>query len=82
MEDKFFKEIQKKMNVKTIKNFEKELRKILGMSFKLKEKQIPILQENCLLVRLIYGMELRMVVKKKRIIYFGKMIKVKSWKKF
>ena len=62
MEGKFFKEIQKKMNVKTIKDFEKELRKILGMSFKLKEKQIPILQENCLLVRLIYGMELRMVV--------------------
>ena len=27
MEDKFFKEIQKQMNVKTIKDFEKELRK-------------------------------------------------------
>ena len=27
MEDKFFKEIQKKMNVKTLKDFEKELRK-------------------------------------------------------
>ena len=62
MEDKFFKEIQKKMNVKTIKDFEKELRKIIGMTLKLKEKQIPILQKNSLLVRLIYGMELRMVV--------------------
>ena len=31
------------MNVKTIKDFEKEL----GMSFKLKEKQVPILQEYC-----------------------------------
>ena len=39
MEDKFFKEIQKKMNVETIKNFEKELRKMLGMSFKLKESK-------------------------------------------
>ena len=27
METKFFKEIQKKMNVKTLKDFEKELRK-------------------------------------------------------
>lgn len=46
------------MNVKTIKDFEKEL----GMSLKLKEKQVPILQEYCQLARLIYGKELRMVV--------------------
>ena len=31
------------MNVKTIKDFEKEL----GMSLKFKEKQVPILQEYC-----------------------------------
>ena len=43
MEDNFFKEIQKKINVKTVKDFEKEL----GMSSKLKEKQVPILQEHC-----------------------------------
>ena len=62
MEDKFFKEIQKKMNVKTLKDFEKELRKKLGMNLKLKEKQIPILKEYCLLLKLIYGKELKMVV--------------------
>ena len=33
------------MNVKTLKDFEKEIRKKLRMSLKLKEKQIPILQE-------------------------------------
>ena len=45
METKFFKEIQKKMNVKTLKDFEKELRKKkLEMSLKLKEKPIPILK--------------------------------------
>ena len=62
MEDKFFKEIQKKMNVKTLKDFEKELRKKLEMSLELKEKQKPILQEYCLLLRQIYGKELRMVI--------------------
>lgn len=50
MEDKFYKEIQKKMNAKTLKDFEKELRKKLDMSLRLKKK-IPILQEYCLLVR-------------------------------
>ena len=55
-------EIQKKMSVKTLKDFEKELRKKLEMSLKLKEKQIPILQEYCLLLRLMYGKELRMVI--------------------
>ena len=62
MEAKLFKETQKKMNVKTLKDFEKELRKKLEMNLKLKEKQMPILQEYCLLLRLIYGMELRMVL--------------------
>ena len=33
------------MNVKTLKDFEKEIRKKIRMSLKLKEKQIPILQE-------------------------------------
>lgn len=62
MEDKFFREIQKKVNVKTLKDFEKELRKKLEMSLKLKEKQMPTLQEYCLLQRLIYGKELRTVI--------------------
>ena len=50
------------MSVKTLKDFEKELRKKIEMSLKLKEKQTPILQEYCLLLRQIYGKELRMVI--------------------
>ena len=38
MEDKFFKEIQKKMNVKTIKDFEKELRKKIRDEFEIERK--------------------------------------------
>ena len=38
MEDKFFKEIQKKMNVKTLKDFEKELRKKLRDEFEIERK--------------------------------------------
>ena len=61
METKFFKEIQKKMNVKTLKDFEKELRKKkLEMSLKLKEKPIPILKFY-LQLSLNYGKILKMV---------------------
>ena len=38
MEDKFFKEIQKKMNVKTIKDFEKELRRKIRDEFETERK--------------------------------------------
>ena len=38
MEDKFFKEIQKKMNVKTLKDFETELRKKITDEFENERK--------------------------------------------
>ena len=41
MEDKFFKEIQKKMNVKTLKDFEKELRKKIRDEFEIERKTNP-----------------------------------------
>lgn len=50
------------MSVKTIKEFEKELRKKLLMSLKLKEKPILILKEFYLLVSGNYGMKLEQEV--------------------
>ena len=50
------------MSVKTIKEFEKELRKKLLMSLKLKEKPILILKEFYLLVSVNYGMKLEQEV--------------------
>ena len=41
MEDTFFKEIQKKMNVKTLKDFEKELRKKIRDEFEIERKTNP-----------------------------------------
>ena len=38
MEDKFFKEIQKKLNVKTFKDFEKELREKIRDEFEIERK--------------------------------------------
>ena len=54
MESKFFKEIEKIMNVKTINDFQKELRTKIRDKFEI-EKQIPILQEFYLSVSLNYG---------------------------
>lgn len=50
------------MSVKTIKEFEKELRKKLLMSLKLKEKPILILKEFYLLVSVNYGIKLEQEV--------------------
>ena len=50
------------MSVKTIKEFEKELRKKLLMSLKLKEKPILILKEFYLLVSVNYGTKLEQEV--------------------
>lgn len=50
------------MSVKTIKEFEKELRKKLLMSLKLKEKPILILKEFYLLVSVNYGIKLELEV--------------------
>lgn len=50
------------MSVKTIKEFEKELRKKLLMSLKLKEKPIVILKEFYLLVSVNYGIKLEQEV--------------------
>ena len=50
------------MSVKTIKDFEKELRKKLLMSLKLKEKPILILKEFYLLVSVNYGIKLEQEV--------------------
>ena len=50
------------MSVKTIKDFEKELRKKLLMSLKLKEKPILILKEFYLLVSVNYGIKLELEV--------------------
>lgn len=59
MESKFFKEIEKIMNVKTINDFQKELRTKIRDKFEI-EKQIPILQEFYLSVSLNYGRILEM----------------------
>lgn len=50
------------MSVKTITNFEKQLRKKLLMSLKLKEKPILILKEFYLLVSVNYGIKLELEV--------------------
>ena len=50
------------MSVKTIKEFEKELRKKLLMSLKLKEKPILVLKEFYLLVSVNYGIKLEQEV--------------------
>ena len=50
------------MSVRTIKEFEKELRKKLLMSLKLKEKPILILKEFYLLVSVNYGIKLEQEV--------------------
>ena len=53
MEDTFFKEIQKKMNVKTLKDFEKELRKKIRDEFEIErktntnlERVLPVAEAN------------------------------------
>ena len=45
MEAKFFSEIEKKMDIKTIKDLEKELRKKYIMSWSLLERKMMILIE-------------------------------------
>ena len=45
MEAKFFSEIEKKMDVKTIKDFEKEVRKKYIMSWRQLERKIMIFLE-------------------------------------
>ena len=42
MEAKFFSEIEKKMDIKTIKDFEKEVRKKYIMSWRLLERKMMI----------------------------------------
>ena len=45
MEAKFFSEIEKKMDVKTLKDFEKDVRTQINMSWKLLERKMMIFLE-------------------------------------